>query len=135
MDVDETPKLFSLEMPNLKAIWTELTMHSQKLLVSVMYRPPKQPKFYENFEKQLEQIWDKRKNILIVDDLNADLLFKRISKADTLEGKNLLQKLNQYKLSNVIKEPTRITNTANTLLDLVITSDRSKISKAGTHET
>ena len=56
MDVDESPKLFSLEMPNLEAIWTELKMHSQKLLVSVMYRPPKQPTFYDNFEKQLEQI-------------------------------------------------------------------------------
>ena len=135
MDVDESPKLFSLEMPNLEAIWTELTMHLQKLLVSVMCRPPKQPTFYENFEKQLEQIWGKRKNILIVCDLNADLLFKGKSKADTLEGRNLLQKRNQYKLSNVIKEPTRITNTTNTLLNLVITSDRSKISKAGTHET
>ena len=76
MDVDESPKLFSLEMPNLEAIWTELTMHSQKLLVSVMYRPPKQPTFYENFEKQSEQIWGKTKNILTVGDLNADLLFK-----------------------------------------------------------
>ena len=52
-----------------------------------------------------------------------------------LEGRNVLQKLNQYKLSNVIKEPTRITNTTNTLQNLVITSNRSKISKAGTHET
>ena len=34
MDVDESPKLFSLEMPNLEAIWTESTMHSQKLPVS-----------------------------------------------------------------------------------------------------
>ena len=136
MDVDESPKLFSSEMPNLEAIWTELTMHSQKLLVSVMYRPPKQPTFYENFEKQLlEQIWGKRKNMLTVGDLNADLLFKGKSKANTLEGRNLLRKLNQYKLSNVIKEPTRITNTTNTLPDLVIASDRSKISKAGTHET
>ena len=88
-----------------------------------------------NFEKQLEQIWGKMKNILIVGDLNADLLFKGKSKTDTSEGRNLLQKLNQYKLSNVIKEPTRITNTTGTLLDLVITSDRNKISKAGTHET
>ena len=57
------------------------------------------------------------------------------SEADTLEGRNLLQKLNQYMLSNVIKEPTMITNTTRTLLDLVITSDRNKISNAGTHET
>ena len=65
MDVDESPNLLSLEMPNLEAIWTELTMHSQKLLVSVMYRPPKQTTFYDNFEKQLEQIWGRRKNIPI----------------------------------------------------------------------
>ena len=135
MDVDESPKLFSLEMPNLEAIWTEFTMHSQKLLVSVMYRPHKQPIFYDNFEKQLERIWGKRKIILIVGDLNGNLPFKGKSKADTLEGRNLLQKLNQYKLSNVIKEPTRITNTTNTLLDLVITSEGNKISKAGTYET
>ena len=47
MDVDESRKLFSSELPNSEAIWTELTMHSQKLLVSVMYRPPKQTTFYE----------------------------------------------------------------------------------------
>ena len=76
-----------------------------------------------------------RKNILIVGDLNADLLLKGKSKADTSEGRNVLQQLNQYKLSDVIKESTRITNTTSTLLDLVITSDRNKISKGGTHET
>ena len=52
-----------------------------------------------------------------------------------MEGRNLLPKLNQCKLSNVIKETTRITSTTSTLLDLVITSDRNKISKGGTHET
>ena len=66
MGIDESPKLLSVEMPNLEAIWTELTMRSQKLLVSAMHRPPKQPTFYDNFEKELEQIWGKRKNILIV---------------------------------------------------------------------
>ena len=60
MDVDESPNLFSLEMPNLEAIKTESTMWSQKLLVSVMYRPPKPTTFYDNFEKQ-NRSWVKGK--------------------------------------------------------------------------
>ena len=45
-------------------------LHSQRLLLSVMYRSQKHVDFYETPDKQLEYIWEKRKNIHIVGDLH-----------------------------------------------------------------
>ena len=63
LDVTENIKLFPAELDTLEAIWVEFSLHSQRLLLSVMYRSQKHVDFYETLDKQLEHIWEKRKNI------------------------------------------------------------------------
>ena len=38
LDVTENIKLFPAELDTLEAIWVEFKLHSQRLLLSVMYR-------------------------------------------------------------------------------------------------
>ena len=72
----------------------------------------------------------KRKNILLLGDFNADLLPKRDPELNS-EGKRLLRVLSSFDLHNVIAQPTRITSSSSTLIDLVITSNTSKIINSG----
>ena len=66
--------------------------------------------------------------MVILGDFNSDLIAKGY------EGRRLLRILGSHDLHNVIKEPTRVTETTSTLLDLLITTDTSKITASGTFD-
>ena len=89
-----------------------------------MYRSQKHINFYETLDKQLEYIWEKRKNIHIIRDLNSALLLKGESEEETTYGRKLLKVLRNYGLINVIKQPTRVTASTKSLVDLSIVSER-----------
>ena len=69
-----------------------------------------------------------RKNIVILDDLNSDLITKGY------EGRRLLRILGSFDLHNVIKDLTRTTVTTFTVPDLLITIDTTKIIASGTFD-
>lgn len=70
-----------------------------------------------------------RKNIVILDDLNSDLITKGY------EGRRLLRILGSFDLHNVIKDLTRTTVTTFTVPDLLITIDTTKIIASGTFDS
>ena len=57
----------------LEALWTELKLCSQRLIMGTVYRLPDQANVYELIPPVLEKIWATRSNILITGDLNSDL--------------------------------------------------------------
>ena len=77
----------------------------------------------------------KRNNILILGDLNSDLLFRGKTPEDTYLGRKLLKVLNSFNMKNIINKPTRITADSSTIIDLIITSDKSKIKSQGCYDT
>lgn len=119
----------------LEATWIELEISSQKILISSVYRPPDDMQFFDKLQKELEPLCQRRSNLLILGDLNADLHFQRGIQKDMRTGKKLLRLLKSFNLDNVIQQPTRITETTKTLIDLIITSNKSKVIKAGTFNT
>lgn len=54
---------------------------------------------------------------------------------DSDQGGKLTNVLRKFALISVIKEPTRITETTKTLIDLSIVSDRTKVIKAAVFDT
>ena len=96
-----------------------------------MYRPPTDLSFYGAFNVMLEKVLSTMKNIVIMGDLNSDLSFKRNEDAESHFGRRLLRILRSYGLKCVIKEPTRISDVAQTLIDLIIVSYPEKITAAG----
>ena len=113
---------------DIEAIWIDITVMSQKLLLGYIYRPPDDYTFYDKFYNILENTVKNRKNVVILGDFNSDLIAKGY------EGRRLLRILGSHDLHNVIKEPTRVTETTSTLLDLLITTDTSKITASGTFD-
>eukprot|EP00112_Aurelia_sp_Birch-Aquarium-sp1_P018925 Seg4593.5 transcript_id=Seg4593.5/GoldUCD/mRNA.D3Y31 product="hypothetical protein" protein_id=Seg4593.5/GoldUCD/D3Y31 len=95
--LDITP-FQNIDRLGTESIWMDLTLHSQHYLIAGTYRPPDKPEFYENLSSILEDIWVKRKNILLLGDFNSDVLFKGKSKDQTRQGRRLLQVTNRYTL-------------------------------------
>ena len=86
--------------------------------------------FYATLDKQLESIWMRRKNILVMGDSD---LQRNQNICDS--GIKLISVLKKYNLVNVIKQPTRVIIKSETLIDLSITSVKNKITRAGVFDT
>eukprot|EP00112_Aurelia_sp_Birch-Aquarium-sp1_P021970 Seg604.7 transcript_id=Seg604.7/GoldUCD/mRNA.D3Y31 product="putative RNA-directed DNA polymerase from transposon X-element" pseudo=true protein_id=Seg604.7/GoldUCD/D3Y31 len=125
---------FSDDIEEFKAVesaWIEVNIMSQKFLLGALYRPPTDFKFCGNLQTILSKIMTKRKNMILMGDLNSDLLQRS---NENHPGKKLKRILYSYDLTNIIKEPTRISDTTETLIDLIIVKDDYKISKHGVFE-
>ena len=120
----------SWERSNLEATWLNITIRSQSFLVGCVYRPPNDSFFFEPFRDLIANIWVKRKNIILVGDLNSDMLHK-LNNSESEYGKRLRRILRSCGLKNIINSPTRITAHSKSLIDLVITSQPSKIQTSG----
>ena len=62
-------------MPDLEAIWIEVTSISQRLLVGCVYRPSgDRTDFFGKFFCVVEKMWLSRKNVLIAGDFDVEQL-------------------------------------------------------------
>ena len=110
-------------------MWIEIISKSQGILIGNIYRLPEDNKFHARFKKASDQIWLRRNNILVIGDMNSDLL-----KNDNRERKKLQGIMNSLDLKNVTCRPTRIELTSEMLIDVILTSDTSKVLKSGTFD-
>lgn len=119
------------EDSNLEMISIELkSSNSSPFLLTTWYRPPKQPiNNLENFEMFLRHIDQAYKEYYILGDININLL----NDHPEPNSSRLKEILCEYQLSQIIKQPTRVTPTSRSLIDLFITSDKEMISLCGVY--
>ncbi|CAH1256204.1 ACSS3 [Branchiostoma lanceolatum] len=110
----------------LEALWIELTPPKSKhLLLCCAYRPPNDNNFFTAFRQSLEKASDTNLEITIMGDLNCNLL------QDKGPSEDLTFLCDLHDLTNLITEPTRVTENSSTLLDVILTSNPNKYSKSG----
>ena len=68
-------------------------------------------------------------NLVILGDLNCDIL--RPDKGPR-EGRALMDLMIEYNLTNLIREPTRVTATSSTLIDVILTNRPRSFLTSGT---
>ena len=101
--------------------------HSRPFIVSTWYKPPNSPQdIFRQFESSIDKVDSEQKDFYLLGDLNCNL-----HNGSNHNSSTLTNILDIYGLSQLISEPTRITPTSSTLIDLCITSSPEKISKAG----
>ena len=97
-------------------LWVEVSTKKAKIAVGVFYKPPKIP--YACFEKvfdSLLHIYGRYQNTILLGDFNANML-----NPESLEVKALNNFITEpFDLKQLIKTPTRITETSKTLIDLI----------------
>ena len=86
-------------------------------------------KHFEKFEMFLEKANQKYREIYITGDINCDMLSNR----PEFHTVHLLDSTANYQLSQVIKEPTRISTSSKTLIDVFLTNDKENIINSGVY--
>lgn len=106
--------------------------HSDPFLITTWYRPPKSPvELFDKFEEILIKLDSSNKEYYILGDLNCDLISSKIGFHTT----KLVNLLDNYQLMQLIEQPTRVTETTKTLIDLFITNSKENLTKWGTITT
>ena len=117
---------YDLEVAGIECIWIELLIFkSSSILVCIAYKPPDSSKYIDKsfttkFQDMISTTIVENKETIISGDLNCDYLVPR----DHIEIKDII-KINGFK--QLITKPTRITNTSRTLIDIIATTDSTKV--------
>ena len=118
---------------NFHQLWISVQCKKTKsVVICVTYRPDDSP--LSSFDNVLKpsyiQALTLNKPIVILGDLNCDVL-----KQNCPESKALINFAKEMNLSQLIKSPTRITNTTQSLLDVVLVSSNSLVRRSGVLNT
>ena len=110
-----------LESEGIELICLEIIpVHTKSFFVSILYRPPNSSKhlcksFSEKFNELLHKMNEENKEIIIIGDINCNYL-------DNTNNKDIKELLALNGFIQVVKEPTRVTDTTQTLIDVILTT-------------
>ena len=102
--------------------------YGKSFIVSACYRPPhSNPDQFDLFERFLSKCDNENKEFLIIGDINCDWSATQHDSST----KRLIFLSTLYNLHQLIAEPTRVTKTSSTLIDLILTNQPEHISCSG----
>ena len=109
---------------NLEAVYIEVHKpYTMPFIVGSIYRPPNcSVEIFSRIGNLMSDIDSDHQEIYLLGDLNCDMLD---SSSHVTKRLNLLMK--SYQLSQVITQPTRVTQSSSTLIDVCITSNPEHI--------
>lgn len=112
-----------LEDPNLEIIWLEVVYSSSKnILTGFFYRPPNSNAHWMDiFSKHLEIVYQGGKEIVLLGDMNIDLLNCNVN--PSRNSQKLVKILDNVNLTQIIRDPTRVSSHSKTLIDHVYVSN------------
>ena len=113
-------------------IWVEVEVNHQKVAIGNLYKPPKIPckTFYEAYESLL-YIYSKYDEPILTGDFNVNMLNQDSGEVKLLQDSIL----EPFALTQLIKSPTRVTETSSTLLDLILVKSPEKVLFSGCCDT
>ena len=117
--------------PNFEIACIEIKSNSKPFVIVACYRPPKcDNSFFDHLEMIISNLDNDDKEYIILGDLNSDLL--PINNCRDSNVRLLKSLIEVFQLTQLITEPTRVTETSKTLLDVIITNKPEKIVTSGT---
>ena len=110
-----------LENEKIEVVWLEIRPKCSKgILIASVYRPPDSSKhldkdFNELFNSMLTKAMSESKETILLGDMNANFL-------DNKDNKDLKSIFNVHGLKQMIRQPTRITESTESLIDIILTN-------------
>ena len=115
-----------LEDDEVEAIWSELHLKSESILVCTVYRPPdSSSSALDRISNMLEIAAGKSKELVLMGDLNCNMLTQNAL------SEKLLLITQENCLTQMISEPTRVTANSQTLIDVLFTTTPTSFSALG----
>ena len=113
---------------NFQQLWIKLQNKKMKtIIICATYRPPDCPLncIQDDFRQNYVRALSMNKPIFILGDLNCNLL------KDCPEKRAITELCNDLNLKQIIKEPTRITDTSQSLIDVILVSTEAVVLESG----
>lgn len=104
----------------IEQLWIEVKHQNKVHAVGVVYRTSSSrdyPSFFSSFEETLLQMHLKYDSIICLGDFNLDML-----KIQDTNASYLIQLADTFNLKQIVNEPTRISKTCLSILDLIFTN-------------
>ena len=119
-----------LEMLNIETLFVELQFSNGNFLVGFVYRPPNNnlvhySEWLHCMDILLEKCHNENKRFILLGDFNIDLV------STVCQRNSWINTFQNYNLTQIIKEPTRITSESKTLIDHIYVSDDVNVSNSG----
>ena len=120
---------YDLEPRNTECIWIEIQLNHTRVLFGLFYRPPNSNAAYlASIEDSISLALDTQiNNIIVTGDFNLDMLNNNTSR-------KVSELCEQFSLYQTITEPTHFTENSSSLIDIILTSDKSNLIYSGVAE-
>ena len=117
-----------LEDSSFEVLWIEAKICSSVYIIGCAYRPPDFPvnKFFNYMDDVVRSQICAGKEVIVIGDLNCNLINKSL-----VQTQQAFEFLEANCLSQLISSPTRHSQTGSMLIDLIITSTPSILSRVG----
>ena len=103
-----------LTIPNLEAVWIETRLAQEPLLIGTFYRPPNSTvDYWTLIDQSISNVCNLPCKFIVLGDFNSDFLNN--------PSPHLLDVILKNNLQQLVKTPTRYTETSATCIDLVLT--------------
>ena len=118
----------SFYVDDIEALWIEVNLpHTKPVLLGTVYRPPDENVEYLNkLDSMFQHSTSQYEDVIILGDFNLDIC----KRANCTKVNNIAKHSN---LTQLIKNPTRITDISNTILDLIFVTNPDKVFSSGVH--
>ncbi|MEW8546337.1 MAG: endonuclease/exonuclease/phosphatase family protein [Candidatus Thiodiazotropha sp.] len=115
-----------LELPGLECIWLELILQHKRLLFGLFYRPPNSDQIYHSLiEDSIHLAIDSGiTDVIVTGDFNYNLL-------NDVTNRKIFSICQQFSMHQFITEPTHFTENSNSLLDIILVSNKHSVITCG----
>ena len=118
---------FDLENSDVEAVWVELCVVSHPVLLCVVYHSPSSDTGVFNcIANMLELAAKEKKEVILMGDLNVNLL----GAGSLVSALSLI--IEEFCLTQMISEPTRVTPISKSLIDVLFTTHPDLFVSSGT---
>ena len=109
---------------HIETLCIEIKYSNRSILLTSVYRPPNNDSdsiqhWLSNMEESMYKIYSENKPTILMGDINIDIMS---DKKDKLQ-ESWISLTTNIQLNQIIKEPMRVTNTSETLIDHIYVSD------------
>ena len=112
----------TLQSPKIEGIWLRLQIWNQVKVIGFLYRPPSSDsQWTEEYTHTLEKALTMYADPIIMGDFNIDLI------QDNYKSRKWKHLMNTFGLTQIVNEPTRITENSATLIDHVYIADSNLV--------
>ena len=120
---------WDLEDQAIEALWIEVKMRKRRVLICNLYRPPGAPMVWmDSLAAMVERAVQEKIDVIMMEDFNCNML------CPDSKAVRLAMVMSEYGLVQMIKGPTRVTESSETQIDLLFATNTDLVDQVGCEE-